>query len=269
MSRIIESDILMEQEDMSLGISEIEDRPQHAGNVAFTKAMMECLPDKEVSQEEKDRNPFQYKYEVRVKKVPKKLKNVAGLKSNITGRVVEVLDSKTVMVDFWTTSPAKFPIRNIYLELSRTREQVERDAGIFVEDSKELVNDAVDKIHEENEINKTQSYPIKFDAGKPRMDLIRPEFTLALGEALAYGAEKYGEEVGSIPNYLTGNGFNYSKIIGSLERHIAKWKMGEDIDEESGLNHLCMATANLMFLYTYSVSDKGVDDRVVLPLNKG
>lgn len=133
MSRINESEILSEQENMGLGISEIEDRPQHAGNVAFTKAMMECLPDKEVSQEEKNKNPFQYKYEVKVKKVPKKLKNVAGLKTGITGRVVEVIDSKTVMVDFWTTSPAKFPIRNLYLELSRTKEQVERDAGIVPE----------------------------------------------------------------------------------------------------------------------------------------
>lgn len=260
MSRINESEILSEQENMGLGISEIEDRPQHAGNVAFTKAMMECLPDKEVSQEEKNKNPFQYKYEVKVKKVPKKLKNVAGLKTDITGRVVEVIDSKTVMVDFWTTSPAKFPIRNLYLELSRTREQVERDAGIVPEKEVKLPT---------KEVTQPQSYPIKYDGGKPRMDLIRPEFTLALGEALAYGANKYEEEIGLTPNYLRGNGFNYSKIIGSLERHVAKWKMGEDIDGESGLNHLCMAAANLMFLYTYSISDKGVDDRVVLPSKKG
>lgn len=253
-NKINESDLLAEQEDMGLGLHEAPDRPQHAGNVAFTKAMQEMLPDGEVSQEEKDKNPFQYKYEVKVKKVPKKLKNVAGLKAGITGRVVEVLDSKTVMVDFWTkTSPAKFPMRNLYLELSKTREQVEIEAGIVPE--KEVIEPV-------KKVEKVE--PVKFDQGKPRMDLIRPEFTLALGEALAYGAEKYNEEIGSTPNYLRGNGFNYSKIIGSLERHIAHWKMGIDIDDESGLHHLALAAANLQFLLTYELTESGVDDRVKL-----
>lgn len=255
-NKINQADLLAEQEDMGLGLHEAPDRPQHAGNVAFTKAMQDMLPDGEVSQEEKDKNPFQYKYEVKVKKVPKKLKNVAGLKAGITGRVVEVLDSKTVMIDFWTkTSPAKFPMRNLYLELSKTREQVEIEAGIVPE--KEVIQPV-------NEVKRPQSYPIKYDTGKPRMDLIRPEFTLALGEALAYGAKKYNEEIGSTPNYLRGNGFNYSKIIGSLERHIAQWKMGIDIDDESGLHHLALAAANLHFLLTYELTGHGVDDRVKL-----
>lgn len=110
--------------------------------------------------------------------------------------------------------------------------------------------------------------PQKFDSGKPRMDLIRPEFTLGLGEALAYGADKYSEKVGEMPNYLKGDGFNYSKIIGSLERHIADWKMGNNIDEESNIHHLALAAANLMFLFTYEKSDKGIDDRVVLKKDK-
>jgi hypothetical protein len=110
--------------------------------------------------------------------------------------------------------------------------------------------------------------PQKFDTGKPRMDLIRPEFTLGLGEALAYGADKYSEKRGETPNYLLGDGFNYSKIIGSLERHIAAWKMGENVDPESQLHHLKLASANLMFLLTYEESDKGIDDRVVLKKDK-
>jgi hypothetical protein len=267
-NKINEAAMLAEQEDMGLGLHEAPDRPQHAGNVAFTKAMMECIPKEEVPQEVKDKNPFQYKYEIKVKKVPKKLKNVAGLKEGITGRVVEVLDNKTVMIDFWTkTSPAKFPMRNVYLELSRTREQVEIDAGIIPEKEVEPpINGVMETV---NRVTQTQSYPIKFDGGKPRMDLVRPEFTLALGEALAYGANKYNEQEGTVPNYLRGSGFNYSRIIGSLERHIAQWKMGQDVDEESGLSHLAMAAANLMFLHTYSLTEKGVDDRVVLLPNSG
>lgn len=106
--------------------------------------------------------------------------------------------------------------------------------------------------------------PKKFDSGKPRMDLVRPEFTLALGEALGYGADKYSEKRGETPNFLQGEGHHYSKIIASLERHVAAFKMGIDIDEESGLHHLALAAANLMFLHTYSLTDIGVDDRMIL-----
>lgn len=208
------------------------------------------LPKEEATEEEKNSNPFQFKYEVSIKKLNKSLKTIQGLEVGKKGRVIEVLDSKTVMVDFWDTKPAKIPVKSRLLELSRTREQVEIDAGI-------IPAKKVDTISK-------KEVPLKFDQGKPRMDLIRPEFTLGLGEALAYGANKYKEEIGKTPNYLKGEGLNYSNIIGSLERHIAQWKMGVDIDEESGLHHLQLAAANLMFLYTYEKSDKGVDDRVKL-----
>ena len=202
------------------------------------------MPKEEVTQEQKDNNPFQFKYEVTLKKVPKKLKSVVGLVENKVGRVIEVLDDKTVLVDFWDTKPAKIPIKSRLLNLSRTREELERDLGIITV--------------------KEKIAPLKFDQGKPRLDLIRPEFTLGLGEALAYGATKYSEEIGKVPNYLNGDGLNYSKVLGSLERHIAQWKMGIDIDEESGLHHLKLAAANIMFLLTYESSNKGIDDRVKL-----
>lgn len=258
-NKLDQSELLSEQEGMGIGLHDEPNKPQHAGNMAFTEAMLECMPDKEVSQEIKDKNPFQYKYEVVVKKVPKKFKNVSGLKAGIKGRVVEVISDKVVMVDFWKTSPAKFPIRNIYLELSKTREQVEKDAGIIPE--KQIENKVIQEV---KQVIQNKKYPIKFDSGKPRMDLIRPEFQLALGEALAYGAVKYKEVQGETPNYLKEDGFLYSTILASLERHIAQWKMGIDIDEESGLSHLALAAANLMFLHTYSHSSKGKDDRLIL-----
>jgi hypothetical protein len=208
------------------------------------------MPKKEATQEQKDSNPYQFKYEVCVKKLTKRLKTIKGLEVGKVGRVIEVLDEKTVLVDFWDTVPAKVPMKNIYLTLSRTREQVEIDAGIIPE-KEEIVE-----------------VPVKFDQGKPRMDLIRPEFTLSIGQALGYGAEKYGEKLGDIPNYLKGDGFHYSKIIGSLERHIAEWKMGNNIDEESNIHHLALAAANIQFLLTYELTEKGVDDRVILGTKK-
>lgn len=217
---------------------------------AIMEEMLAGLPEGEIDQETKDKNPYQFKYEVKLKKLPKKLKSVLGLKVGKIGRVIEVIDDKNVIVDFWDTRPAKFPVNNRYLELERTREDVERASGTFVEPSEEPT--------------KGNTRPVKYDAEKPRMDLIRPEFTLALGEVLGYGSVKYDEKRGELPNYLKGGGFEYSKIIGSLERHIAQWKMGENFDEESGKHHLALAAANLMFLYTYEISDKGIDDRVKL-----
>jgi len=106
--------------------------------------------------------------------------------------------------------------------------------------------------------------PTKHNKNKPMMSLVRPEFTRGIAEALTYGYTKYDEQRGDIQNYLKGDGFYYSTILDSLERHIGAFKSGVDIDEESGIHHLLMAATNLMFLHTYEVSDKGKDDRVVL-----
>lgn len=227
---------------------------------------LELIESKKIpTQAEKDENKFQFKYEVSVLKVEKRLKSVIGLCEGKVGRVIEVIDKDTVLVDFWDTKPAKIPVKSKHLQLKRTREQVEQEAGVFVEASKKLVNETVNKIYAENGVFPSkEQYPLKFDSGKPRLDLVRPEFTMGLGEALAYGANKYAEEVGQLPNYLKGEGLHYSKIIGSLERHINYWKMGVDIDEESGLHHLKLAAANLMFLLTYEECDMGKDDRVKL-----
>ena len=106
--------------------------------------------------------------------------------------------------------------------------------------------------------------PKKYNENKPMMSLIRPEFQLGLAEALTYGYNKYSEKKGDIQNYLKSDGFHYSTIIDSLERHINAFKMGEDIDPESGIHHLSLAASNLMFLHTYEHSNKGIDDRIVL-----
>lgn len=106
--------------------------------------------------------------------------------------------------------------------------------------------------------------PKKYNDNKPIMSLIRPEFQLALAQALTYGASKYEEKRGDVPNYLKGNGFNYTTIIDSLERHLNAFKAGINIDEESGLHHLSLAAANIMFLHTYEQCEKGVDDRIKL-----
>ena len=105
----------------------------------------------------------------------------------------------------------------------------------------------------------------KLDSGKPRVDLIRPEFILELGKTLGYGANKYNESVGDIPNYLKNDGFHYSRLTAAMERHLLQFKMGVDIDDENGeLYHIIQVAANAMMLHSYLVSGKGIDDRINL-----
>lgn len=106
--------------------------------------------------------------------------------------------------------------------------------------------------------------PKKYNQGKPMMSLVRPEFIKGVAEGLTYGYVKYEEKRGDIQNYLKGDGFHYSTIYDSLQRHLNEWFSGTDIDEESKLHHLKLAGANLMFLLTYCLTENGVDDRIVL-----
>ena len=106
--------------------------------------------------------------------------------------------------------------------------------------------------------------PTKYDEDKPRLDLIRPEFLIEIGKALEFGQKKYNEQVGETPNYLKGRGFYYTRLIASTLRHFTSWCSGVQIDNESGINHLILAAVNIMFLFTYDISNNGIDDRVIL-----
>ena len=126
----------------------------------------------------------------------------------------------------------------------------------------------IEDIGYEFELVTSKETPKKYNDGKPRTDLISGEFILGLGKALQYGADKYDEDKADTPNYLKGDGFLYSDLIGALERHMAKFKSGINIDEESGLEHILQVAVNAMFLYNYRISGKGIDNRVKLTVDE-
>jgi hypothetical protein len=97
---------------------------------------------------------------------------------------------------------------------------------------------------------------LHLDEGKSQVDGIDPQFMLAVGEILEYGAKKYAK-------YNWTRGIHYTRIYGSLVRHMLRWYAGEDIDPESGKPHLWHAACNLMFLISYTGQDKYAefDDR--------
>lgn len=97
---------------------------------------------------------------------------------------------------------------------------------------------------------------VKYDADKPRVDLIPPEVILGLAQVLTYGAAKYADN-----NWRKNNGMRWGRVYAAMQRHLLAWLDGEDVDAESGLPHLHHALTNLAFLVSYAHHGTGVDDR--------
>lgn len=96
---------------------------------------------------------------------------------------------------------------------------------------------------------------IKFDGGKPRLDLISWPAIWEVAKVLGFGAQKYDSW-----NWIEG--IEYSRLVAAVLRHVTAWTSGEDIDPESGISHLAHAMCGLMFLMTFKLQGRtGLDDR--------
>lgn len=101
---------------------------------------------------------------------------------------------------------------------------------------------------------------IKFDDGKVDWSLVPFKALEGMVKVLEFGSKKYAAH-----NWRQGNGFKFTRILNSLMRHIFAYAGGEDLDPESGLNHIWHAQCNLLFLAMY-ISNKEYftgDDRYV------
>jgi hypothetical protein len=92
---------------------------------------------------------------------------------------------------------------------------------------------------------------LKFDQGKPRFDLLPPGPINELVKVLTHGAEKYTSE-----GWKTVDPF-IERYYAACLRHLWSWRMGEQLDPESGLHHLAHAMCNLVFLLW---KEQGGDD---------
>ena len=95
---------------------------------------------------------------------------------------------------------------------------------------------------------------LKFDGGKPRMDLVPTEAITALAEILTEGAQKYGERSWE-------RGMEWSRVYAALQRHLTAWWAGEDADLDSGQPHLWHVITNAAFLVAYEQRQVGTDNR--------
>lgn len=97
---------------------------------------------------------------------------------------------------------------------------------------------------------------IKNDSGKVQMELLSPKALEEIAEILTFGAKKYAPW-----NYLKGEGLSYSRVYGSLIRHMTSWYKGEELDEETQKSHLAHAGCCIMMLIDLKNKENSIDDR--------
>lgn len=95
---------------------------------------------------------------------------------------------------------------------------------------------------------------LKFDTGKPRLDLIPHRPLQEVAKVLMFGLKKY-----SAHNWREGT--DWSRFVRAAQDHIGYWNEGQDIDPETKLSHLAHAVCCLLFLMWYQIFNVGNDDR--------
>ena len=95
---------------------------------------------------------------------------------------------------------------------------------------------------------------LRFNDGKPRFDLLPTYAMKQVVDVFTNGAKKYGDK-----NWEKG--MEWSKCIASIKRHLAKFELGHDLDEETNLPHLAHIVANCLFLLEYYKLCPMKDDR--------
>jgi Domain of unknown function (DUF5664) len=102
---------------------------------------------------------------------------------------------------------------------------------------------------------------LRFDADKPRYDLIPHEFMNALATHFLHGTKKY-------PDRNWEKGMRWGTCFRAMMSHAWKWFGGETYDVDPKMpeykaHHLIAVAWNAMALYTYETRKIGHDDRVV------
>lgn len=95
---------------------------------------------------------------------------------------------------------------------------------------------------------------IKHDSGKLQWSLVPMKYLRGMVQVLMFGAKKYSPD-----NWRAG--MPWSQPYNALLRHMDAWHAGEDLDDETGLNHLDHALCELLFLRAFVEDHKALDDR--------
>lgn len=107
---------------------------------------------------------------------------------------------------------------------------------------------------EEHLEEKHSKQGVKHDQSKPDLSLLPREFLVEVARAFEHGEKKYGR-------YNYRNGMDWHRILAAALRHLVAWNEGENLDPESGNNHLGHAGACIAMLLVYQSRSLGKDTR--------
>ena len=93
-----------------------------------------------------------------------------------------------------------------------------------------------------------------FSSSKSGVDQIPSEVLMEWGDVFTYGEKKYARD-----NWLKGT--DWHEFYGSALRHLYRFWAGEDVDPETGINHLAHALWNVAAIRAYQMRGLGQDDR--------
>lgn len=108
--------------------------------------------------------------------------------------------------------------------------------------------------------NQKESNPKQqFADAKVQFHVLPMQVVAELSVAMLEGATKYGSH-----NYRK-TGARFSTYYNATMRHLVAYLEGEDVDRESGVNHITKAITSLMVLRDCMLNDIYVDDRPISP----
>lgn len=87
--------------------------------------------------------------------------------------------------------------------------------------------------------DKKKDRSLRYNNGKPDYSLIPMAAMKEAAHVLEYGASKY-----AVDNWMKPT--NWRVSYACLMRHMSAWQSGEDLDPESGRNHLGHAMCNIL-----------------------
>lgn len=101
---------------------------------------------------------------------------------------------------------------------------------------------------------------VKYDAGKPSIARLPSRAVFEIARVFKHGADKY-DDTNRLDDNNWRHGMRWSRLHDAALRHIFAHKQGEDLDQDSGLNHLAHAACSLMMLLEFHDIYPQGDDR--------
>ncbi len=95
---------------------------------------------------------------------------------------------------------------------------------------------------------------LKYDNGKEPLSLLSRIWLTGVARVLEFGARKYA-------SHNWRGGIERSRLLSAALRHLLAYNEGQDLDPETGLNHLDHASCCLMFARELHETRPDLDDR--------